>query len=129
MKKRWLIYILIGLLFGIFDFYYQEFTQNLILSKLMRVIVVWLVWLIPIIPIVLYEAKTSKSIIKSIWANILVWNVSVISYYMYIPIKLLFIGQTSMSNFYISNYNCNSAFLELNFYSIIYDHLKLFLAL
>ena len=102
MKKRWLIYILIGLLFGIFDFYYQELTQKLIISKLMWFIVAWSVWLIPIIPIVLYEAKTSKSIIKSIWANILVWSVSVISYYMYIPIKLVFIGQTTMSNFHIS---------------------------
>ena len=29
MKKRWLMYIIIGVIFGIFDFYYQEFIQEL----------------------------------------------------------------------------------------------------
>lgn len=104
MKKRWLIYILIGVLFGVFDFYYQEFTQGIITSTIMWFVVAWSVWLIPVIPIVLYEAKISKSVVRSIFANILFWSVSVISYYMYIPIKLVFIGQSTMLDFYISNY-------------------------
>jgi len=104
MKKRWMVYILIGFLFGIFDFYYQEFTESLITSSTMWFLVAWSVWLVPAIPIVLYEAKKSQDIIKSIFANILVWSVSVISYYMYIPFKLVFIGQSSMQHFYISNY-------------------------
>ena len=104
MKKRWLIYVLIGVLFGVFDFYYQEFTQNLITSTKIWFVVAWSVWLVPVIPIVLYEAKISKSLVKSVFANILVWSVSVISYYMYIPIKLVFIGQSTMLEFYISNY-------------------------
>ena len=104
MKKRWLIYILIGILFGVFDFYYQEFTQSISTSTIMWFIVAWSVWLVPVIPIVLYEAKISKSVVKSVFANILVWSVSVISYYMYIPIKLVFIGQSTMLEFYISNY-------------------------
>ena len=104
MKKRWLIYVLIGVLFGVFDFYYQEFTQNLITSTKIWFVVAWSVWLVPVMPIVLYEAKISESVVKSVFANILVWSVSVISYYMYIPIKLVFIGQSTMSEFYISNY-------------------------
>lgn len=104
MKKRWMVYILIGFLFGIFDFYYQEFTESLITSTSMWFLVAWSVWLVPAIPIVLYETKRSQDIIKSIFANILVWCVSVISYYMYIPFKLVFIGQPSMKYFYISNY-------------------------
>ncbi|ETI95273.1 MAG: hypothetical protein Q617_SPSC00209G0001, partial [Streptococcus sp. DORA_10] len=104
MRKRWLIYVLIGILFGIVDFYYQEFTQEIITSTIVWLVVAWSVWLIPIIPIVLYEAKISKSVLKSVLANILVWNVSVISYYMYIPIKLVFIGQSTMLEFYIYNY-------------------------
>ena len=104
MKKRWLIYILIGILFGVFDFYYQEFTQSISTSTIAWFIIAWSVWLVPVIPIVLYEAKISKSVVKSVFANILVWSVSVISYYMYIPIKLVFIGQSTMLEFYISNY-------------------------
>lgn len=104
MRKRWLIYVLIGILFGIVDFYYQEFTQEIITSTIVWLVVAWSVWLIPIIPIVLYEAKISKSVLKSVLANILVWNVSVISYYMYIPIKLVFIGQSTILEFYIYNY-------------------------
>lgn len=104
MKKRWLTYILIGILFGVFDFYYQELTQSILTSTIMWFIVAWSVWLLPVIPIVLYEAKISKSVVKSVFANILVWSVSVISYYMYIPIKLVFIGQSTMLEFYISNY-------------------------
>lgn len=105
MKKRWGIYILVGILFGVFDFYYQEFTRDIITSTIAWFIVAWSVWLVPVTPIVLYESKTSKSVVKSVWANILVWIVSVISYYMYIPIKLVFIGQSTMLDFYISNYN------------------------
>ncbi len=104
MKKRWLSYVLIGILFGVFDFYYQEFTQGIINSTIVWFIVAWSVWLVPVIPIVLYETKISKSVVKSVLANILVWSVSVISYYMYIPIKLVFIGQSTMSEFYILNY-------------------------
>lgn len=118
MKKRWLIYILIGVLFGVFDFYYQEFTQGIITSTIMWFVVAWSVWLIPVIPIVLYEAKISKSVVRSIFANILVWSVSVISYYMYIPIKLVLIGQSTMLDFYIYNYK--SQFYWSNLKSLIW---------
>ncbi|APM39835.1 hypothetical protein [Clostridium kluyveri] len=87
-----------------FDFYYQEITRGIITSTIMWLLVAWGVWLIPITPIVLYEAKISESVVKSIFANILVWVISVFSYYMYIPIKFVFIGQSTMSEFYISNY-------------------------
>ena len=119
MKKRWLNYILIGVLFGMFDFYYQEFTQNISsTSTIMWFVVAWAIWLVPVIPIVLYESKTSESVVKSVFANILVWSVSVISYYMYIPIKLVFIGQSTMLDFYISNYK--SQFYWSNLKSLIW---------
>lgn len=118
MKKRWLIYILIGVLFGIFDFYYQEFTQGITTSTIMWFVVAWAIWLVPAIPIVLYEAKISKSVVRSVLANILVWSVSVFSYYMYIPIKFVFIGQSTMSEFYISNYR--SQFYWSNLRSLLW---------
>ncbi|MBN1047051.1 MULTISPECIES: hypothetical protein [unclassified Clostridium] len=105
MKKRWYIYIVIGILFGIFDFYYQEFTQDIHISSfVIWFVVAWVVWLIPSIPIVLYETKVSESKKKSVLANILVWSISVCSYYLYMAIKLIFIGQESMKFLHISNY-------------------------
>lgn len=105
MKKRWYIYIIIGILFGVFDFYYQEFTQGIHISSfVLWFVVAWAVWLIPAIPIVLYETKISESNKKSVLANILVWSISVCSYYLYMAIKLIFIGQESMKFLHISNY-------------------------
>ena len=51
MRKRWISYGVVGILFGIFDFYYQEFTEglNYIFNKniLIWFIVAWGIWLIP----------------------------------------------------------------------------------
>jgi len=105
MKKRWFVYIIIGVLFGIFDFYYQEVTKGIaITSYAVWFVVAWAIWLIPIIPIVLYESKISKSKVMSAFANVLTWSVATISYYLFIPIKLMFIGQVSRKEMYISNY-------------------------
>lgn len=104
MKKRWFIYIIIGVLFGIFDFYYQEFTKEIVTSYVRWFAVAWGIWLVPIIPIVLYEAKVSGSRLMSALANILTWSVSTISYYLFIVIKLIFIGQATRQELYISNY-------------------------
>lgn len=65
MKKRWFIYIIVGILFGIFDFYYQEFTGGGITSNFIWFIVAWGIWLIPIIPIAIYEAKVTESRLRS----------------------------------------------------------------
>jgi uncharacterized membrane protein len=35
MEKRWLVYILIGLVFGVFDFYYQIFIHNKFYDQLL----------------------------------------------------------------------------------------------
>ncbi|HEY5523859.1 MAG TPA: hypothetical protein VIK26_00825, partial [Clostridium sp.] len=105
MKKRWFVYIIIGVLFGVFDFFYQEFTKGIdITSYTMWFVVAWAIWLIPIIPIVLHEAKVSKSRVMAALANVLTWSVATISYYLFIPIKLMFIGQVSRKEMYISNY-------------------------
>lgn len=120
MKKRWYIYIVVGILFGIFDFYYQELTQGIHISSfVVWFVVAWAVWLIPAIPIVLYETKVSESKKKSVISNVLVWSISVCFYYLYMAIKLIFIGQESMKSFHISNYkdqfylsNLKSLFLD-----------------
>ncbi|MEN6350438.1 MAG: hypothetical protein ABFD08_13720 [Syntrophomonas sp.] len=104
MKKRWVIYIVIGVLFGVFDFYYQEFTSGIITSYAIWFLVAWGIWLVPAIPVALYESKVSESRIMSALANVLTWSVSAISYYLYMAFKLIFIGQTSMQFLHISHY-------------------------
>lgn len=122
MKKRWFIYIIIGVLFGVFDVYYQEFTIGIVRihhTYVMWLLVTWVIWLVLAVPIIVYEAKVSKSRVMSALANVLTWSVSIISYYLYIPIKLMFIGQSTMKEMYISNYrdpfywsNISSLFLD-----------------
>lgn len=112
IKKRWVIYVMIGVLFGIFDFYYQEFTSSIyheftsgmVTSYAIWFIVAWGIWLVPVIPVVVYESKISESRKISALANVLTWSVSIIFYYLYMIFKLVFIGQTSMQFLYISHY-------------------------
>jgi len=104
MKKRWIIYIIIGILFGVVDFYYQELTSGIVTSYAIWFIVTWGIWLVPAIPVVIYQSKVSESRIMSALANVLTWSVTVISYYLYMAFKLIFIGQTSMQFLHISHY-------------------------
>ena len=104
MKERWFIYIIIGVLFGVFDFYYQEFTERIVTSHAIWFVVTWGIWLVPVLPIVLYEAKVSKSRVMSVLANVLTWSVSTISYYLFMAIKLIIIGQATRQELHISNY-------------------------
>lgn len=105
MKKRWIVYIIIGIVFGIFDFFYQEVTVGALKNwHLLLFIIDWAVWLVPAIPIVIYETKISNSRKAAVFSNVLVWSLAIISYSLYMIFKLVFIGQTSMKFLYISNY-------------------------
>ncbi len=64
----------------------------------------WGVWLLPIMPITLYEAKISQSIAKSALAGMITWSISIFTYYLLSPIKLIFIGQASRQEMHITNY-------------------------
>ncbi|MCF8568277.1 hypothetical protein LLE49_26495 [Alicyclobacillus tolerans] len=72
MKRRWLTYISIGILFGILDFYFPSHAT------------IWLfaVWLVPIVPIILYQAKVSHSKKLSALASGLTWFIAVVFYYL-----------------------------------------------
>ena len=104
LKKRWKIYALIGILFGIFDFFYQELIAGIGGSNILRILVTTGVWLIPAIPIILYEAKVSQTTWKPALANVLTWVMAVISYYLYMGFKLLIIGQEATQELHISSY-------------------------
>lgn len=113
MKKRWLVYTLIGLVFGIFDFYYQTFISNTFYDQLLGGLgrsLVWPIlivgiWLAPIIPIILHEAKFSYSSWLPALASALTWSTSVIGYYLTNAFQLAIVGVSSRPEMHISNRN------------------------
>lgn len=104
MKKRWFIYGVIGLLFGVFDFYFQIFVPGRIHLPVLEVLVIYGIWLVPLLPISFYEAKTSHSKKCSAFAGSFTWSLSILSYYLFLPVKLMLIGQASRQEMHISNY-------------------------
>ena len=107
MKKRWLIYLLIGVLFGIFDFYYQTWTQPLFpftpFGNIALMVAVLSVWLVMVIPIAIREAKASRSVWLAAAASAFSWSVSIISYYLFMAVKLILIGQPGREEMHFSN--------------------------
>ena len=68
------------------------------------VILCYGIWLVPLLPIALYESKVSLSSRKASIASVLTWSTSIISYYMFLAIELMFIGRESRIEMHISNY-------------------------
>lgn len=103
-KKRWLVYILIGLIFGVVDFYYQVLIQNIqINSKILLTGMVLVIWLVVVVPIAIYEAKLTRSAWRAALAAAVTWIVTVISYYLYMMVKLMFIGEPGRPELHITN--------------------------
>lgn len=95
--KRLHYYILIGLVFGIFDWFYLNWFirglgPNLGENPFIVIpIIIGLnygIWLVPIIPVVIYETKKSNTIKGPILAAILTWTCSLFSYYAYYAVLL-----------------------------------------
>ncbi len=85
MQRRWFIYILIGLLFGVFDWFFLEFITRFPWQQVFGntgigaiiglVVLLGLdlgIWLVPVIPIGWYEARRSRSKLKSALASLAV---------------------------------------------------------
>ena len=81
---RFLVYVLIGIIFGLIDYFFLDpvIRPNLILALA--------VWLIPIIPISIYEIKVTGLKQKTVLASITSWISAVIAYYICYAIKLSF---------------------------------------
>jgi hypothetical protein len=110
MRKRWIIYLIIGLAFGIIDWYFIDMlatlnqTQrlsNFLLGRsegvrqlyvLGLIVLNWGIWLIPAIPIAIFEMKRSGKIWKAALAAVLVWSMALLSYYAYYAFLLMFVG-------------------------------------
>lgn len=113
MKKRWFVYVLIGVVFGAFDFYYQIFIYNSFYEQAfngigMRMIWTFLVlgiWLVPIVPIILHEAKLSYSAWLSSLAGASTWSAAIMGYYLTNAFQLAIIGDPSRPEMHISSRN------------------------
>jgi len=110
MLKRWIIYILIGLVFGIIDWYFIDLlaylnqTQRLnnfflgrsdVFRQLYVIVIVILnygIWLVPAIPIAVIEMKHSGKLWKAAVAAVVVWSMALLSYYAYYAFLLMFVG-------------------------------------
>ncbi|WP_148359546.1 hypothetical protein [Peribacillus simplex] len=105
MKIRWLIYLVIGIVFGVFDFYFHSFISNvLVQGETFWTVLTYGVWLVPIVPIALYEVRISKSRVRSALASSSSWLVSIIFYYLYNAIQLGIIGRSTRPELHISNH-------------------------
>src|SRR5579875_829176 len=106
-KRRWLIYIAVGILFGVFDFYYPDILDFSFHPRFGgHVIGFGLnfgIWLVPAISIIIYEAKVSRSRVLPALASSLTWCISVIFYYLTNVVQLL-IGISTMPELRISNH-------------------------
>lgn len=101
-RKRWLLYGLIGVLFGLFDFYFQLIVQS-DSSLVVRVIIIFGIWLVPLVPIALYEIKRSRSELKTALACAFTWSIAIIAYYLYMAVELIIIGKDSRPEMHFSN--------------------------
>jgi hypothetical protein len=113
MKRRWFWYSLLGIAFGIFDFYWQAFISNTLhLQQAQGTggMVVWLIasvgiWLAPVIPVIFHEANVSHSAWLSALASTIVWCAAVAAYYLTNGFQLAFIGVPERPELLFSNQN------------------------
>jgi hypothetical protein len=121
MRNRWLIFIAVGLGFGIADWYFLNllalFTNNQAMNEtllqapeLIRVLLVMAlvisnygVWLIPVIPVAIYEMKRSQSLLLAALSAVIVWSAALLSYYTYYAFMLIFIGLPNLDFMLFSN--------------------------
>ncbi|MTV49882.1 hypothetical protein GJ688_12955 [Heliobacillus mobilis] len=127
--RRWFIYLITGIVFGVFDFYYHGFLSNLMHLQTYSSLageITWLVlsigiWVVPIVPIALYEAKISRSMLRSALANSLTWSAAIVSYYLTNAVQLAFLPTRQELHF--SNHS--TPFFWDNWKSVIWDDIIL----
>lgn len=107
MKRRWIFYLLAGILFGVFDFFFQIWVNHLLpaetMSNTIRLVLILGVWLALVLPIALHEAKLSRSAWLAAAASVLTWSAAVVAYYLFMGVKLILIGEATRPEMHISN--------------------------
>ncbi|NLG51354.1 MAG: hypothetical protein GX552_14700 [Chloroflexi bacterium] len=119
MKRRWLGYIGIGILFGVVDFFYlhllarlpwEEIFAHNPLGQTVRWVVQCIVlnlgfWLVPVIPAALREARVSRSSVRSAIASLVIWCTGIVAYYLTNAAQLGLLGVPGREELHISNRN------------------------
>ncbi|MHB1134569.1 MAG: hypothetical protein ACYC4L_19535 [Chloroflexota bacterium] len=114
MKRRWLVYLAVGALFGAFDFVYLTFLYQDSWRQAFAAageIARWLVflflnvgiWLLPVVPIALYEARRTGSRLLAALASVTVWCAAIVAYYLTNAAQLAFWGLPTRMEMHVSN--------------------------
>lgn len=85
-NMRWLVYVLIGVAFGVADYYIETTARQFLTYPLL--LFVGGVWIIPSSLVAFYEVKRSGSKLHTIVASTLVWMAGVVAYYVHYAIML-----------------------------------------
>jgi len=109
-RRRWWIYLLIGSLFGIVDFYFQ--TLQWPGPPLVRVALVFGIWLLPLIPVAVNEARLSQRLWRPSVAGILTWSAAVVAYYFYLLLQLVLIRHPTRPEMHISSAGRDPYYLD-----------------
>lgn len=109
--KRWYVYILIGLAFGVLDWFFLQWLADGLGPGLVEVfgenpfiIIPFIVglnygiWLVPIIPVVIFETRQANSIKTPILAAALTWTCALFSYYAYYAVLLSYGRLTNLEH-------------------------------
>jgi len=102
MKRRWLVYALVGVTFGVFDYYYQGLIAPWS-GIAVHLFLVLGVWLIPVVPVALYETRATGSLWLSALAGVLTWFTAIVAYYLFNAIELLLLGVPRRPEMHVSN--------------------------
>jgi hypothetical protein len=95
--RRWTLYTLIGLVFGILDWFYLDWLThdlgrawmaNPALWRVVKNILNYGIWLVPILPIVISESRKTPNVKGPAYAGMLTWGAAVLSYYGYYGLLL-----------------------------------------
>ena len=76
-KNRWSVYALLGIVFGIVDFFYQGLVQG-IGNNTLLIFMVLVIWVVIVTPVAINEAKVTRSAWKAALASTFTWVISVI---------------------------------------------------
>jgi hypothetical protein len=96
---RWTLYTLIGLVFGVVDWFYldwltfdlrQALALNPVLEKGILTLLNFGIWLVPILPIVIVESRKAANVKGPAYAGMLTWSTAILSYYSYYAALLSF---------------------------------------
>jgi hypothetical protein len=120
MHKRFAKYVLVGLAFGVFDWYYLNAMAtfpwgNLGESFLIIPIILALnygIWLLLVVPVATIEARRSQDLLHPALAAATVWSMAIFSYYVYYAGLLAFIGLPHMDHLLWMNRNSSGFWQE-----------------